>query len=483
MEYKYLQKWILENTHENLVFKDIKKFEDQYTIFFNKKKIKLQINLSSNAFMFFTKQNQFDFKHTNELKQWSQLLSKSRLKNIEIFRNDRIIQLLFEKVGIFNEIINYLLVVELIPRYQNIILKKDDNKIVDCLKKISFMENTTRQVLPGIEYKSPDTNFEIEHSIINFPINYNEKGKIVENDKGYKIVNSCFEDLYYNFSIDKKIESIKKRKMKSLKRTLKKKKRKIGKLEVELSDSSRVEELQQKAELAKSNFHLLKNGTEKILVKNYYSPEMEEVTIKLKSDKSPQQNIDLLFKRVKKAKNAKIHLDKQISITIQEIEELEKQIFDIEHIDDYQEAIELVQVEKKTKNKKKKKHYKKLRINDDWEIFIGRTSTENDFLTTRFAKPYDWWFHTRVFRGTHIILRNYNKKNIDEKLIRLCCRLAAYFSKAKKSSNVPVDYTEIRYVRKPHGAAPGFVTYKNQKTIFLDPISMRAASKYIEKEY
>jgi len=97
------------------------------------------------------------------------------------------------------------------------------------------------------------------------------------------------------------------------------------------------------------------------------------------------------------------------------------------------------------------------------------------------AKPDDWWFHTRIYRGTHIILRNYKRKELPETLKILCCRLAAYFSKAKKSSNIPVDYTQIRYVRKPRGSVAGYVTYKNQKTLYVDPLSMRETIKEIDK--
>jgi predicted ribosome quality control (RQC) complex YloA/Tae2 family protein len=102
-------------------------------------------------------------------------------------------------------------------------------------------------------------------------------------------------------------------------------------------------------------------------------------------------------------------------------------------------------------------------------------------LTTRFAKPHDWWFHTRIFRGTHVILRNYNKKELPKKLKHLCSQLAAYYSKAKKSTNVPVDHTQIRYVRKPRGSAPGYVIYKEQKTLFVDPLSIRDVAKILEK--
>lgn len=122
----------------------------------------------------------------------------------------------------------------------------------------------------------------------------------------------------------------------------------------------------------------------------------------------------------------------------------------------------------------------RLEIDDNWQFLIGRNSTENDLITTRIGRPQDWWFHTRIYKGTHVVLRNLQKKELPEHLMRLGCRIAAYFSKASKSSNVPVDYTQIRYVRKPRGSAPGYVIYTNQKTLYVDPLSLRDARKEIE---
>jgi predicted ribosome quality control (RQC) complex YloA/Tae2 family protein len=143
-------------------------------------------------------------------------------------------------------------------------------------------------------------------------------------------------------------------------------------------------------------------------------------------------------------------------------------------------------VESKSKGKKeekKKEQFKRLKVNEEWDIFMGRTSRENDLLTCKTAKPTDWWFHSRVFHGTHLVLRNYRKQEPNNELIILCSRIAAYYSKAKNSTNVPVDYTQIRYVTKPHGAASGYVIYKNQKTLFVTPISIRDAANYINENH
>jgi predicted ribosome quality control (RQC) complex YloA/Tae2 family protein len=173
-----------------------------------------------------------------------------------------------------------------------------------------------------------------------------------------------------------------------------------------------------------------------------------------------------------------VKIAEQIRKTHDEIDELEKQIFEIEETDLY-----LPGEKQKHAKHKKTEHRKRLKINEDWEILVGRTSKENDLLTTKIAKSNDWWFHTRVFRGTHIILRNFNKKDLPDNIKLICCRLAAYYSKAKTSSNVPVDFTQIKYVRKPRGSAPGFVTYKNQNTIYVDPVDFRDAAKKLKGEY
>ncbi|MDP2172768.1 MAG: NFACT RNA binding domain-containing protein, partial [Candidatus Cloacimonadaceae bacterium] len=116
----------------------------------------------------------------------------------------------------------------------------------------------------------------------------------------------------------------------------------------------------------------------------------------------------------------------------------------------------------------------------DFEIVIGRKASENDFVTTQLGRPHDWWFHTRIYHGAHVLLRNFHKKEPTGETIRLCCSLAAWYSKAKFSTNVPVDYTQIRFVRKPRKSAPGYVTYSNHHTYFASPMDIRAVREALK---
>jgi predicted ribosome quality control (RQC) complex YloA/Tae2 family protein len=480
MQYRFLAEWTKENSEQDLIFHLLERFEDQYIIRFRKQRKVLQINLSSSdCFCFFTENKLLPFKDTKELSNFNDHLKNAKLNTIYISEQDRIILLDFSIIDIYNQRISYKLVLELIPRYQNIILLKD-KIIIDCIKKISYAENRHRQLLPGVEYIPPPSDYEIQTGEVEYPVTVTSKLKIEEtNNKtsGFSNMNTALEELYYNGLFKKRNDQLHRQKIAVISKTIKQKQRKIEKLRKELGNASKEEKWKRSAELLKVNFDKIKSGMEIIKLQNYYEEGFPEIEIKLDKAKHPKQNLEFYFKKYRKARDGKIKIAEQIDKTNNEIELLEKEIFDIEEV-------EFILTDEKQQKKKKSKvqsGYKKLIIDENWEIYIGRTSKENDQLTTRFAKPHDWWFHTRIFRGTHIILRNLNKKELPENLKYICCRLAAYYSKAKKSSNVPVDYTQIRYVRKPHGAAVGYVTYKNQKTLYVDPIDFREAAKNIKK--
>ena len=483
MLYKYLVEWLKENSEQNLVFKSLRKFEDQYSIVFSKQKDELHINLSSqDCFCFFTQNNTILFELRNELDIINTHLVKARLTEISISETDRILFLNFSKIDIYNNKQNYKLILELIPRYQNIILLKieeNNEQITDCTKKVSFAENRQRQILPGLEYTPPQTDFVIKKERVYFPIGIDSVKKLKESSgvsPYYDSMNLLFEELYFNWIFKARNERIRSEKIKQLNKEINKKTKKIGKQKKELIIANKEEKWKQQAELLKANFASIKKGMQSIVLQNYYEDDFPEIDIILNPEKGAKQNIENYFKKYRKARDGKIKIQKQIENTQNEIEALEKEIFDFEETDVF-----FSKQEKNKKRRTQKAGYKKIAIDKNWEIYIGRTSKENDILTTRFAKPHDWWFHTRIFRGTHVILRNYNKKELPNKLKLVCSQLAAYYSKAKKSSNVPVDHTQIRYVRKPRGSAPGYVIYTNQKTLFVDPLSIRAAVEILEK--
>ena len=123
--------------------------------------------------------------------------------------------------------------------------------------------------------------------------------------------------------------------------------------------------------------------------------------------------------------------------------------------------------DKKTDMSSSLSNYIKLKI-DEFDVFIGKNNKQNDFLTLKVANDNDYWFHTKDIHGSHLILKC---NGITPKIstIEKCAKICAYYSKAKFSSHVPVDYTLKKFVKKPHGAVPGYVIYTNNKTIYVDP--------------
>ena len=126
---------------------------------------------------------------------------------------------------------------------------------------------------------------------------------------------------------------------------------------------------------------------------------------------------------------------------------------------------------KSSKKKKQEKHYSPLHFEvDDFDLYVGRNNKENDWLTFTFANKSDIWFHTKDIHGSHVILKCGDSEVSDDTLVK-CAKIAAEHSKAKNSSNVPVDYCKVKFVKKPNGSKPGMVIFTNNKTIYVNPLN------------
>lgn len=480
MKYKYLKEWT-NNKLTNYEIKSLQRYQDQYLLTFFKNKEKLQISLNQgNSFMFITENELLPWEEDKGLNLFNQNMNKATILSLRMLPDDRIFTLELEKTDIYNETKNYSLICEFAANFENLILCENINNkliIIDSLKKFSFAENNQRQIIPKMEWQAPVTNFEARDEKVAYPVDI-VAGKIVEGlEAGFDNINDLFEKLYYEGIIVKKVLDLKKSLLSNLKSKLTKVMKKLEKQEAEFSTAQDEEKWLNYAELLKTSIHKLKKGMTEIKLPNYYSPpDFPEIVIPLLEDKGPVENSNFYYKKYKKAKVGLKLIAEQIAKTKLEIADLESDITNIVEEENYLELVDLASVKKSSKrNIDTKIYFRRLKIDDNWEIFIGRSSAENDLLTCKVAKGRDWWFHTRIFQGTHVVLRNYANKQLPDKYRIICAQLAAYYSRAKKSENVPVDYTQIRFVRKPRGSAPGYVTYKNQKTIFVNPIDYREA--------
>lgn len=252
---------------------------------------------------------------------------------------------------------------------------------------------------------------------------------------------------------------------------------KLGKLERTLKEAENADQHQLLGELLTANMHLIKKGMQVISVPNYYDENYEEVTIPLDSRKTPSENAQAFFTKYQKAKNAVQVVKEQIEKTKDEMEYFDRLLQQISSASprDLEEIREELEEEGYLRSRQKSKQRKKTNVktfieayqaSDGTEILVGKNNKQNDYLTNKLAARDEIWLHTKDIPGSHVVIRS--KKPSNETIME-AAMLAAYFSKAKNSASVPVDFTKIRHVKKPSGAKPGFVIYDNQQTVYVTP--------------
>jgi predicted ribosome quality control (RQC) complex YloA/Tae2 family protein len=253
--------------------------------------------------------------------------------------------------------------------------------------------------------------------------------------------------------------------------------KKLTKLEQTLKEAEKAEKYRLYGELLTANLYAVQRGDKEIEVINYYDENGGTITIPLDPQKSPSENAQHYFQKYQKAKNSVHIVQEQIEHAKQEIDYFERLLQQLESaapkdIEEMrEELIEEGYLRARTAKQAKKQKQGKIELeryisSDETEILVGKNNKQNDYLTTKLAHKDDIWLHTKDIPGSHVVIRS---KHPSEQTIIEAAHLAAYFSKARQSSSVPVDYTHIRYVKKPSGAKPGYVIYENQQTIYVTP--------------
>lgn len=251
---------------------------------------------------------------------------------------------------------------------------------------------------------------------------------------------------------------------------------KIEKLKKTLEDAKQADRYQLLGELLTSNLYAVERGMTEVSVVNYYDENGESIMIPLNPQKSPSENAQNYFSRYQKAKNAVKIVHEQIEKADEEIVYLEQLLQQLESastkdVEEIREELEeegYLRVRKQTKKKKAnvKPVLENYTSSDGTQILVGKNNKQNDYLTNRVAGKEDIWLHTKDIPGSHVVIKS---PDPSEETIKEAAKIAAYFSKARESSSVPVDFTEVKQVKKPKGAKPGFVIYEGQQTVYVTP--------------
>ena len=497
-------------------------------------------------------------------------LSGARLKAVTQPDFERVMVLTFDATDEFGEPCEKKLVAELMGRHSNIILVGADGRVIDAIRHVDFSVSSVRQILPGLEYKSPPPQDKVNpmecnlNTIIETLQNADGKAKIdkavlngfrgvspliareictealpdcdkflgeldyseilelatscvrvfkaaadnafspcylLRNDTGKPFEFSAVEITQYgdaarlvkNTSMSQIVESFYAEKdakermahksarlVKLVSTNIERCAKKLSVQTAELSDTDSMETHKKFGELITANLYRINQGDKTAVVEDYYDENGGTVTVPLDTRLTPAENAQRYFKKYSKAKSAKTEITRQLEKTKTELsylESVEEELAQAESAGDLAEISDELYEQgylKRTEKTKKKREISKpmeFKTADGFCVLVGKNNKQNDALTLKIAKNSDLWFHTKNIHGSHVILKYEHGKEFSENAILEAAQLAAKFSKAKNSQNVPVDYTLVKFVKKPSGAAPGMVIYTDNKTVYVTPKS------------
>ena len=235
----------------------------------------------------------------------------------------------------------------------------------------------------------------------------------------------------------------------------------------------------------------MKKGDRELRCEDYYEPDCPEIVIPLDVLKTPQQNAAAMYKEYNKLKAAKEHLTVLVAQGEAQLDYLNSVMSELQCAESEKDLadirLELISsgYDRKAKAVKKERlrPQQPLRFvtDDGLEVLVGRSNIQNDELTTKLARRTDYWLHTQKVHGSHVILRCDGLRSRRSRSVEQAACIAAYYSQGRDSGKLPVDYTMVRFVRKPSGSLPGKVIYTDYRTIIIEgderPLSKGSASK------
>ncbi|MFQ5881078.1 MAG: NFACT RNA binding domain-containing protein [Candidatus Methylomirabilales bacterium] len=265
--------------------------------------------------------------------------------------------------------------------------------------------------------------------------------------------------------------------------------RRIGRLErrrskiwADLAEARRWEELRRKGELLRVHRVQIPRSLPEVTLPDYYGGPGVSLTISLDPALSIEANAERYFKRARKAKRGLPIMERRLAETEAELKGWETALEGVEQVRT-PEALEaattahgLTRLHPPPPRPRRRRDEAAASLQprrfvsiDGREIWVGRSSAGNEYLTFHLARPHDHWLHVEGYGGSHVIVRNPKGQTVPPRTLREAAQLAAFFSKARNAGKVPVHYTSVRFVRRPKRGKPGTVILTQEKTVLVIP--------------
>lgn len=355
--------------------------------------------------------------------------------------------------------------------------KNSINKLYLYIKKI--INNTD----------SFELNFETIYNKNNIAYDY---FLVPENNTNNQLILNFFiDDYYYKKETDEELKTYRNSVLKLILSTLKKYQTRLMNINDKLENCENMDKYKLYGELITANLYKIKEeNIASIELENYYDNN-KIISIPLDNKYTPNINAKRYFKKYNKLKNALEIVAIQKRETENELDYIESIVYELETASSVEEILSIfeeiseniifkdkvnIKIQKKNPKVKKSTLTKNKNVSfnpikytiEGFTLLVGRNNKENDYLTLKYAQKTDLWFHTKDIHGSHAILLVNNQTPNNNILIK-CAEIVAYHSKARNSSNVPVDICQVKYVKKPKGSKPGMVIYSNNQTFNVQP--------------
>ena len=444
-------------------------------------------------------------------------LIAGRLVAVEQPAGERILTFVFDCQNELGDTVRRHLRLEAMGSQTNLMLTDEEDRILSCTRRVEGdLVSGKRSVMPGLFYRLPDPHpglpplirrelefrgHDPEEEALRLlaaieggeytptmlledgqPKDFSflpilQYGPKVES-RPYEDFGHLLDEFYAHKSGDQRSKQRGGELYKSVKSLRERTARKVGNQSRELAQAKDREPLRVKGDLIMSNLYQLQKGMTVAKLDNYYDPDGGTLEVALDPLLTPQQNAAKYYKDYAKAKTAEEVLTAQIAKGQEDLDYLDGVLESIllaegeRDLLDIREELESESWLRRQKNAKKvmKSQSKPLEFTTSggFRVCVGKNNTQNDRLTTKLAGKGDIWFHVQKIHGSHVILF-LDGADPDPQSVLEAAQLAAWYSQGREAPKVAVDYTPVKFVKKPHGAKPGMVVYTTYQTAMVEP--------------
>lgn len=419
-------------------------------------------------------------------------LEGAKISDFLAVDNERIIEFHFEIIDELSQNRSLCLAIELMGKHSNLILYDKETKIIiGCAHNVGEEKSRYRELKGGLKYiyppKKSGVNLSDELKLQFKNLNPEQVDSYLKTetyrpavkDERYTLfselidgaiqldsVNKMIDDYYSKFQELFILKNEKHRLLSIINPELKKVQSSIDKIELLLKKRNNIDKYKLYGDLLIANIYQKKDFQKSLELFDYTNNK--NITIELDETKTMSENAQKYYKLYSKAKNTKEKSSKILADLVIKKEYLTQLIYSIEtakNLADIEEIDIETGLKQKEKTKPKMSEIQKLNING-FDVYVGKNNRQNDYIVSKLAKEEDYWFHTRLCAGSHVLLKVFDKEP-DENTIFECCKLAREYSSAKQPSKVGVIYTKRKFLKKPPASPLGYVTYKNEKEILI----------------